>query len=44
LLIHQSSATEGNPAALEDEILDLVQLIKNRDADLCHVNRGEWTD
>jgi len=27
LLIDQSSATEGNPAALEDEILDLVQLI-----------------
>jgi hypothetical protein len=38
LLIHKTPTTEGNTAAVENDLLKLIELIKNRDARLGHVN------
>jgi hypothetical protein len=44
LLIHQPPTTEWNAAAFQNDVLQLIQLVKNGDADLCHVNRGAMPD
>ena len=37
LLIHKTTATEGDAAAFENDVLELVQLVENGDARLAHV-------
>ena len=37
LLVDQPSTAEGDPAALEDDVLQLVQLVENREADFRHI-------
>jgi hypothetical protein len=38
LLIHQTPSTEGNTAAVENDLFKLIELVENRDARLGHVN------
>lgn len=38
LLIDQSSSTEGDTAAVENDLFKLIELVENRDARLGHVN------
>jgi hypothetical protein len=37
LLIHQAAATEGDAAAFENDVLELVELVENGDGRLAHV-------
>lgn len=44
LLIHQTSATEGDAAAFENDVLELIELVENGDARLAHVIRELMAD
>ena len=44
LLIDKPATAEGDAAAFENNLLELIQLIEDGDAGLRHVNRGELSN